>query len=62
MDPFWHLQTRNNKAECSSNDRTKMPNTAVQQFTIEIKRENVRGHFSGKIRQKTNKKQGVTFS
>lgn len=42
MDPFWHLQMRNNKAECSSDDRTKMPNTAVQRFGIEIKRENIR--------------------
>lgn len=42
MHPFWHLQMRNNKAECSSNDRTKTPNTAVQRFGIEIKRKNIR--------------------
>lgn len=51
MDPVWHLQMRNNKAE------TKMSNAAVQRFGIEIKRQHQReGHFSGNIREKTYKK------
>lgn len=66
MDPFWHLQMRNNKAQCSPNDGTKVPKTATQRFGRETERKKTdrRLFFREKkyIKKKKEKKRNIILT